>query len=127
MERVVAIKKLGKLLGKDFGYRVDPKAPNADERAAAADQARSLNAEFNAAELAEAARRKAILEGDAEYQRLVSEKKRLRAAKDEAWSKSRHHKIVVGKTVAGMFFSIQAEADSWEEAIEKVSKKKVLV
>jgi len=32
MERTIAIKKLGKMLGKSFGYRVDPRAPSREER-----------------------------------------------------------------------------------------------
>jgi hypothetical protein len=35
MERAVAIKKLGKLLGKSFGYRLDPKAATREKREAA--------------------------------------------------------------------------------------------
>ena len=33
------------------------------------------------------------------------------------------YKITVGKTVAGLFFSVQAEGDSWEEVIAKVQNK----
>ena len=36
MERSVAIKKLGKLLGKKLGYRINTKAPTQEEKAAAA-------------------------------------------------------------------------------------------
>src|SRR5215831_4155859 len=78
MERIVAIKKLGKMLGKGFGYRVDPKAPTADERAEARERAKTLNEEFNAAGKAEAARKDALLNGDAEFQRLRAEVLRLR-------------------------------------------------
>ena len=120
MERAVAIKKLGKMLGKSFGYRVDPKAPSSEERDQATTEARSLSAEFKTAEEAEAARRRALLEGDTEYQRLRAETKRLRDAKDGAWSKSRHYKITVG-TTSSIFFHVRAEGDSWEEVIEKVS------
>ena len=35
MERTVALKKLEKLLGKKMGWRINPKAPTAEERTAA--------------------------------------------------------------------------------------------
>jgi len=122
MERVVAIKKLGKMLGKSLGYRVDPRAPTSEERDRAREEAKTLNAEFKAAEEAEVARRSAILDADAEYQRLKAETKRLRKAKDEAWSKSMHFKITVG-TSNGMFFHVKAQGDTWENVIEKLGTK----
>lgn len=122
MERVVAIKKLGKMLGKSLGYRVDPTAPRADERDQAREEAKTLNAAFNAAAEAEAERQKAILGADAEYQRLKAETKRLREAKDRAWSKSHHYKFTVG-TSNGMFFHVRAQGDSWEEVINKLNTK----
>lgn len=120
MERVVAIKKLGKMLGKNLGYRVDPKAPTAEERAAATAEAKALSAEYKAAEEAREARLSAVLAADAEYQQLKAETKRLRDAKDRAWSISRHFKITVG-TTNSMFFHVRAEGDAWEEVIEKVN------
>jgi hypothetical protein len=120
MERAVAIKKLGKLLGKSLGYRVDPRGLNAEDRDAAAREARALSAEYKFAEEAEVARRKAILDGDAEYQRLRAEAKRLRDAKDTAWSKSHHFKFTVG-TSNGLFFHVRAQGDSWEEVIETLT------
>jgi predicted ribosome quality control (RQC) complex YloA/Tae2 family protein len=123
MERAVAIKKLGKLLGKSLGYQVRADAPTAEERAQATEEAKALNAEYKVAEEAEAARRRAILEGDAEYQRLRAETKRLRDAKDMAWSVSRRFKITVGRSNS-MFFSVEAEGDSWEDVIEQIERKR---
>lgn len=122
MERIVAIKKLGKMLGKGFGYRVDPKGLRADERAAAAEEAKSLSAEYSAASEAEVARRLAILDADAEYQRLKAETRRLKKAKDQAWAKSYHFKFTAGIS-NGMFFHVRAQGDSWEEVIAKLEKK----
>ena len=42
MERVVAIKRLGKLLGKDFGYRADSRAPTAEERDRAREEGKQV-------------------------------------------------------------------------------------
>lgn len=119
MERVIAIKKLGKMLGKSFGYRIDPRAPTPEDRAEATAEAKTLSAEYKMADEAVEARLNAILTADAEYQRLKAERKRLRDAKDKAWSKSRHFKITVG-TTSSMFFHVRAEGDSWEDVIDKV-------
>lgn len=119
MERAIAIKKLGKMLGKSLGYRVDPRAPTIEERAQATEAAKALSAAFKEAEAAETARLNAILEADVEYQELKAKRMSLREAKDRAWSKSRHFKITVG-TTSSMFFHVRAEGDSWEEVIDKL-------
>lgn len=126
MQRTVAIKKLGSLLGKDFGYRVDAQAPSAEERAAAREQAKALNQQWTEASKAEAERVKIILAADADYQRLRAEVIQLRKAKDNAWSQSRRYRFTVGKTVAGLFFSVMAEGDSWEDVIAKLATKKTM-
>lgn len=122
MERAAAVKKLGKILGKSLGFRVDPSAPTSDERELARAEAKALSARLSAAAKAEIERRDAILAGDAEYQRLKAETSLLRNAKDKAWSKSHHYKFTVGK-YNGMFFHIKAQGDSWEDVIDQLSKK----
>lgn len=122
MERSVAIKKLGKMLGKSLGYRVDPKALTAEERKQAREEANALAAEWRAADSAEAARRRVLLGTDAEYQRLKGEVKRLKKAKDEAWGRTHHFKVTVGVS-NGMFFHVKAQGDSWEEVIEMLTEK----
>jgi hypothetical protein len=122
MERSAAIKKLGKLLGKSLGYRVDLKAPTSDERAAAQAMLPALTEEKRKAEEAVRLRRTAILAGDCEYQELVAAHKKMQ----EEWSRvagmTRQHKFTVG-TTNGMFFMVKAEGDSWEEVISKVEKR----
>lgn len=120
MERAVAIKKLGALLGKKLGYRVDNKAPSPDERAEAkailpaANEARRLiEKELNE-------RRRAILAADQEYQRLLAEHEAAKKHADQLASLLHHFKITVGVTNS-MFFHIRAQGDSWEEVIQKVS------
>lgn len=123
MERTVAIKKLGKILGNKLGYRVNPKAPTRDEREAAkaawpavADARNKLKEKWEA-------RRRAILEGDEEYQRLSAELKEVREKADLLQSIQHRHKITVG-TSNGMFFTVRAEGDSWEEVIDKLTAQK---
>jgi hypothetical protein len=122
MERAVAIKKLGKLLGKSVSYRVDLKGLTAEERSIAAAEAKALAAEYKAADEAETARRIAVLNADAEYQQLRAETKRLKKAKDEAWSRSHHYRFTVGNS-NGMFFHVKAQGDSWEDVIEQLNSK----
>lgn len=121
MERAAAIKKLGKMLGKNFGYRIDPKAPTADER----DEARArLPALIDARQQAEKSmheRRDALLAADMSYQELVAAWKEAKERTSAASSITRHYKITVG-TLSSMFFHVRAEGDSWEDVIEKLNK-----
>ena len=122
MERVAAIKTLGKMLGKSFGYRVDPKAPSADEREAATQQRPALQEARRQAETAMQERRKAILAADQQYQKLVAAYEEAKKAADRAMSESHHYKFTVG-TTNGMFFVVKAQGDSWEDVIGKLSTK----
>lgn len=123
MERSVAIKKLGKLLGHRLGYRVDPKAPSREEREAAMAELKSATEDRNRIREQLEARRKAILDGDAEYQRLSAENKAERDRRDNLWGISQHYKITVG-TSSGMFFHVRAQGDSWEDVIDKIAGEK---
>lgn len=123
MERAVALKKLGKLIGKNLGYRVDPNAPTADEREAAKVELKAANAETMRLKVLRDERYTAILAADAEYQEL---REKWRAAKDRAdklCGKTYHYKFTVGKS-SSIFFHVLAEGDSWEEVIRKVEEKR---
>lgn len=120
MERAVAIKKLGKLLGKSLGYRVDPTAPTREQREAAQQSLHLLTEEKKKCEEAMRARREAVLAADEQLQSLTAAYKAAREAWDRAASMTRHHKFTVG-TSNGMFFHVKAEGDSWEEVIDQVS------
>lgn len=123
MDRATAIKKLGKLLGKNMGYRVDPKAPTQDER----DEVRAVIydeiAKRDAIRKQRDERSKAILAADTEYQRLAAES---RAASDHVAKLSgalHHYKFTAG-TCSGMFFRVEAQGDSWEQVIAELSSKR---
>lgn len=124
MERAEAVRKLGKLLGKSLGYRVDPKAPTPEEREQVRIDAHKLHGHYETAKKAMDDRRRAILEGDQEYVSLVAKCAEIRKAKDKAFSLSHHYKIQVGVSNS-MFFHIKAEGDSWEQVIEKLERPKV--
>ena len=121
MERNVAVKTLGKILGKEFGYRVDPKAPTSEERKAARDRLPALNATKTQAEKAMQDYRHALLANDAKYQELVKTWKAARTEVSKAASITHHFKITVGRsTFNGLFFSVSAQGDSCEEVIAEV-------
>jgi hypothetical protein len=119
MERMIAVKKLGKLLGKSMGYRVDPKAATREEREAAQAALPAVTAECALLEQEKGARREAILLADEEYQRLVKAHGESRRQREKLFSQIHHHKFTVG-TSNGMFFHVKAQGDSWEEVIDKL-------
>ena len=119
MRREDALKKLSRLLGKNFRYRVDPTAPDADERAEAKARLPELNARLDELGLQRNERRKALLDADAEYQRLKAEYDAASKARSDAVSCTMHYRFTVG-TLGELFFHVKAQGDSWEEVISKV-------
>lgn len=124
MERAIAIKKLGKLLGKSLGYRVDPKAPDADEREEARAELKSVSADRNEFKSKLEIRRKAILDADAEYQSLYEAWAITRDRAEKLTGLIHHYRFTAG-TSNGMFFLIKAQGDSWEEVIAKIEKERI--
>jgi hypothetical protein len=120
MERAVAIRKLGKLLGKRLGYRVDSGAPDAEERAAARQQLPALQAAEKLAADAMEARRRAILAADPEYQAMVAEHKAARDRRHKVSGVTDRYRITVG-TISDLFFHVKAQGDSWEDVIAKLT------
>jgi hypothetical protein len=121
MERSVALKKLGKLLGKSMGYRVDPKAPDAEEREEAGVELKAVVEARTEAQLKMDARRREILAADAEYQALKASYDETRKRAERLQGMSHHYRFTVGVS-NGMFFMIKAQGDSWEEVIATVAK-----
>ncbi len=124
MERNTAIKKLEKLLGKKLGWRINPKAPEPDERQAAREALGPAIAERNDLRERKRARCDEILAGDAEYQSLVAAHKVASENVERLSAVTRHFRITVG-TSEGIFFMVKAEGDSWEEVIGKLTTNKV--
>jgi hypothetical protein len=125
MERHIAIKKLTRLLGKNLGYRVDPKAPENDERMDARRKLRATRETQN--ELREKVRSRcnALLAADEEYQRLKAEFNEASKTCDELSAISNHYRFTAG-VMNSAFFVIKAQGDSWEEVIAKVQKDGVI-
>ena len=63
----------------------------------------------------------------AEYQALRVAHKAARKRANEVAGLQNSYKITVGRTVGGMFFSVDAEGDSWEDIFAKLAKKKISV
>lgn len=121
MERTVALKKLGKLLGPKLGWRINPKAPTPEEREFAKMALPLAIEEKKRLQEQRQVRYLAILAADAEYQSLKAAAKAATDRADHLSSVTRHHKITVG-TSEGMFFLVKTEGDSWEEVIGKLTE-----
>jgi GNAT superfamily N-acetyltransferase len=119
MDRTTAIKALTRILGKSLGYRVDPKAPSEEQRAEAKMALMPAIEARNKLREEKEARLQAILAADPEYQRLKIATKAASEEVDRLASITRHYKMTVG-TTNGLFFTIKAEGDSWEQVIAKL-------
>lgn len=125
MRREDAIKKLGKLLGKSLGYRVDPKAPDADEREQAMAELAIARPIRDEVRKAMDDRKAELLRGDPEFQRLCTEYAEARKHCEKLQGITGHYRFAAG-TSNGIFFMIAAQGDSWEEVIAKIEKDKKL-
>jgi len=126
MNQTQAIAKLRKVIGSKMAYRVDPKAPDAEEREASRAAAAIVRDELKVAEEARDARRAAVLAGDLEYQALKMAANDLLAQRDKLHSRCYRKRVTVGRLsgVAGVsFFHQVADGDNWAEVVEKVTAK----
>jgi hypothetical protein len=121
MQRAAAIKKLTKLLGQAFGYRVNLHAPYADERLQEQANARRLLDARQAALEALNARRTWLLDADPEHRLLLEQLTRLRDAHANANFMARAYRFTAGVT-DGMFYHVVAQGDTWEEVVASVEK-----
>lgn len=120
MERPEALKRLRRILGKQFAYEYRPDAPSDEERAEAKELHAGLVAERKAISEAMAERQRALLQ-DPEYQRLRG----LYKAADNAVTKNNGnlylYKFTVG-TSNKLFFHVKAQGNSWEEIFAKLKE-----
>src|SRR5262245_23909963 len=122
MNQIQALAKLRKILGPEMGYRINDKAPSADERAAVRagfDDLQRIDAEAKAARDARLAE---LLAGDARYQELRAQATAADRALSNARGKLYAHRIVVGVRGA-MFFSVKFEGDNWDDVVRKATAK----
>jgi hypothetical protein len=122
VKRELAIKILGKMLGKNLGYRVDDDAPSPDERREAQGalaEARSTK-DYWAEKKAQACTR--ALAADKDYQECVKQHEAALEALKELQFVALRYKFTVG-TSSSMFFQVKAQGDSWEDCIAKLEGK----
>lgn len=126
MQRSTALKKLNTFLGKTAGYRINDRAPTPEERAAAKAALPAAIAERDRLKGEKTTRYEAVLQTDPEYQALKAASAEASKLVMHLSETTRHYKITAGKSsFNGLFFSVMAEADSWEEIFEKLAKKQV--
>lgn len=123
MKREIAIKKLGRILGKSLGYRVDPTAPDHDDREEA--RAKLVAATANRKTIGDQmeARRSAILQADAEYQQLKAAYTEAKKGCDALLSITCRYRFTAGVSNS-LFFHVKAQGDSWEDVIAQLEKKR---
>lgn len=121
MNQTQAIAVLKKIIGPKFGYRVDPKAPDVDERERRRAAMKEAADAVRAADAARVERLNAVLAADAEYQRLKAEHAAARKRHEQIPSPY-HKRVTVGR-VSSMFFSVVADGDNWQEVVAAVKTK----
>ena len=125
MDRATALRKLGKILGKSFRYRIDDKAPTQEQREVARAALPAATTVVNELKAQKEARYEAILAADAEYQELKLALKEAQTKRDRLSGTLHYYKITVGVIVAGVLFSVKAQGDTWDEVVAKLTKEKV--
>lgn len=121
MNQSQAITKLRAVLGKNFAYRVDNKAPSAEQREQARDVWKRAKAASEAAAAARDARRAELL-ADPVYQGLMVDAKAAAEFADKARGHANRNRITVGRD-GGWCFSVEAEGDTWADVVDKVCNK----
>lgn len=109
-----------KLWGAKAAWRYNEHALRGEDREQQGREADALRVRSNDAKAARDARRAELLK-DPEYLRLVAEHAAADKAADLAASNYRARRVTIGycSNGAGLsFFSVQAEADNWQEAID---------
>lgn len=124
MNQTQALAKLRKLLGPKLGYQLNKNALNASGREKARAEHQAAIARKNTAKDAVQARRIWLLANDAEYQGLLAQYDGAHKESDSLGGGRYTCPIVVGVS-SGLFFSVKAEGDNWQEVVAKVEASKV--
>lgn len=119
MDRSTAMKRLRKMLGASFAYRVNERALTGDRRAEAQEDLKAAQAARDEVKARKEARYAAIL-ADAEYQALRAEYAAACDRTNNLAGQVFARKITVG-TSNSLFFSVKAEGDSWEEIFARLA------
>lgn len=117
-----AMKRVNELLGKRAVIRIEKACCTPEEREEARQRLGGLSASFKAAEAARDARRKALLDGDAEYQRLCAELRAVQLERDATRSVVFFYPVTIGID-AGICLSVRAYGDTLADAIANLESK----
>lgn len=128
MDRQDGIKQARKILGKNFRLRENSKALREDEKQLVKVRAKELREQRDAIGKQIDERRRAILNADPEYCRLVEELGRLRKAHEGLTASLHSYRVEVGtldESIAGFpIFHVAANGDNWTEIVRKLTDKK---
>jgi hypothetical protein len=124
VNRTQALTILKRVIGKHLAYREDSSALVGEELEAAQGILEDANTAYAVAKKACDERRAALLAGDAEYQRLKTASTRAYEAAGKACANAHRRRITVGDTSNGLFFSVKAEGDNWQEVVDILTKNK---
>lgn len=122
MNQKQALTAAVRILGRRAGIKHQPEAPDSTERAALAEQLPDHSKRLADSKAALAACLAELLK-DSEYQRLNQEARTARETHDACTGKLHYYRCKVG-TVGTMFFTVEAEGDTWEETLAALAKKK---
>jgi hypothetical protein len=115
-------KRLKKLYGDKAGWRVAESALRQEERASVLAALPAKREEKRRISEAMEARRKALLNADAEYAALRAQYEAVRAECDYDSGIVLSHRITVGKNL-GWAFEVTGHGDNWAEAIRNAEAK----
>jgi hypothetical protein len=116
MNLTEAKKELRREFGKRAFWRVNPKAPNAEQREKMRERVELLKKDRDELEAARDARRAEILASDARYQELRKAAKEKRDALDELRGTLSSRRVEFGKVTHGLFNVVEGSGDTWAEA-----------
>lgn len=122
MNKQQAMRELKRILGKRLMWREDPDAPVGEVREAAIAIATAARDASREASDAVNARSKALLAGDAEFQRLAAVAGKAREAMEKTRGAAHRHRITVG-TDEGFAFAVKAQGDNWQDVVDQLKAK----
>lgn len=123
MNQTQAIKRLRALLGNSVAWRTNPEALTAEEKESYLQASPILRGVVEGLKVAVDRRRREILAGDAEFNRLRDALKAAEEAKQSNSSRIMSYRVTVGRA-GSLFFTVEAQGDNWEEVVAKVEAKK---
>ena len=112
---------LKRMFGKAAAWRYDENALKGEAREALQAEYPSIQQRRDAAKAAMEARRAELL-SDPEYLRLCVEYRAAREEADKTLGRIHHRRVTVGH-INGLFFTVVAEGDNWQDAIDNAKAK----